>query len=114
MPAKKQNRNIGNVPAAASAATKSGSRVRLVISHAAPVVCIQPPTLDRRLAVQSPRKARFASGAKAEAGRLEPIGAPVTSGLSSRQRFLVDTMRLVVHPAHGADDVVGRLVVLED
>src|SRR5271169_6029318 len=69
MPAKKQNRNIGKVPAAASSATKIGSGVRLVISHAAPVVCIQPPTLDSTLAVHSRRKARLEKGAKAECGR---------------------------------------------
>src|SRR5512139_984870 len=72
MPARKQNRNIGSVPAAASKATKIGSEVRLVISHAAPVVCIQPPVLDRTLAIHSSRKARLASGAKAEGGRAAP------------------------------------------
>ena len=66
MPAKKQNRNIGSVPAAARPATKTGSVVRPVISQAAPVLCIQPPTFDNRLAIQSPRKARLASGARAD------------------------------------------------
>ena len=42
-------------------------RVRLVISHAAPVVAIQPPVLDSTLAVHSARKARLANGAKADA-----------------------------------------------
>src|SRR5580704_15883958 len=110
MPAKKQNRNIGKVPAAASSATKIGSGVRLVISHAAPVVCIQPPTLDRTLAVHSRRKVR---GAKAECGRAT-TGDGGAFILPSTEGLLVEAMGLVMHPADRADDVVGRLVVLED
>ena len=48
---------------------KIGWLVMLVISQAAPAVCIQPPTFDSRLAIQMPRKTRLPSGAKAEAGR---------------------------------------------
>src|SRR5262249_12092818 len=66
MPARKQNRNMGSVPAADSRATKIGSAVRLVISQAAPVPCIQPPVLDSRLASHNVRKARVARGAKAD------------------------------------------------
>src|SRR5690242_13412691 len=103
------------MPDDASRATKIGSVVRLVISLAAPVLCIQPPVFDRRLAIQSGRKARLASGAKGECecergaagGRFTSEGAfirPSTEGL------LVDSMGLVVHPADRADDVVGGLV----
>src|SRR4051812_28541940 len=104
MPARKQNRNIGSVPDAASKATKIGSGVRLVISQAAPVDAIQPPVLESRLAIQRARKARLASGAKA-VGWLTLVAS---------QGLLVESMGLVVHPADRADDVVGRLVVLED
>src|ERR1700730_7851659 len=113
IPAKKQNKNIAKVPAAASRATKIGSGVRLVISHAAPVVCIQPPTLDRTLAVHSRRKAGLAKGAKAECGRAT-TGDGGAFILPSTEGLLVEAMGLVVHPADRADDVVGRLVVLED
>src|SRR5947208_2189805 len=78
MPAKKQNRKIGSVPAAASKATKIGWFVRLVISQAAPAVCIQPPMFDRILAVQIPRKTRLARGAKDEGARAATGGDAVT------------------------------------
>src|SRR5258708_762525 len=84
MPAKKENRNIGKVPAAASRATKIGSDVRLVISQAAPVLAIQPPVLDSRLAIHRPRKARLASGAKADAGRAAAPGGTVIPAPSRR------------------------------
>src|SRR5882757_11494647 len=113
MPAKKQNRNIGKVPAAASSATKIGSGVRLVISHAAPVVCIQPPTLDSTLAVHSRRKARLAKGAKAECGRATAGDGGAFIRLSA-EGLLIEAMGLVVHSADRADDVFARLVVLED
>src|SRR5215475_497811 len=117
MPARKQNRNMGKVPAADSRATKIGSGERLVISHAAPVPCIQPPVLDIRLAIHIARKARLARGAKAEgwltglADAGDDGGAFTTVG---SQGFLVEAMGLVVYPAHRADDVVGGPVVLQD
>src|SRR3981081_2340144 len=113
MPAKKQNRNIGKVPAAASSATKIGSWVRLVISQAAPGGCIQPPQVDRTLAVHSRRKARLAKGAKAECGRAT-TGDGGAFILPSTEGLLVEAMGLVVHPADRPDDVVGRRGGLEE
>ncbi len=55
---------------------------------------------------------RLASGAKAEGG-LRGAG-PGASARSPRQSLLVDAVGLVMHTADRADDVVGRLVVLED
>jgi hypothetical protein len=83
------------------------------------VVCIQPPTFDIRLAIHIARNDRLASGAKAEGGFMAAARSPARAMRAGRrghpaERLLVDAVGLVVHPADRADDVVGRLVVLED
>src|SRR5690606_7836048 len=61
-PAGRASANIGKVVAACTSATISGSGDSEVISQPAPTSCIQVPTLDTMVAIQSARNVELASG----------------------------------------------------
>jgi hypothetical protein len=75
MPRKK----MGMLDAVWTRATMRDDGSRLVISHAAPVLCIQVPIFETACAIQRPRKNGFCSGDQSDsaAGRGSVISAVV-------------------------------------
>jgi hypothetical protein len=65
-PPGRANRKMGSVVAAWIRATMSGADVKDVISQPEPASCIQVPTLDATVAIQSARNTGSARGLRAD------------------------------------------------
>src|SRR3546814_12147810 len=70
--------DLGKVVAACTRATIAGDGLRVVMSQPAPTSCIQVPTLEISVAVQSSAKARWEKGTQEEVGG--PASIPVALG----------------------------------
>lgn len=66
-PAGRASRNIGSVVAVCTSATMTGDGESEVISHPAPMSCIQVPMFEASVAIHSIRNIGIFSGDQAEA-----------------------------------------------
>src|SRR5689334_15337828 len=84
-------RNTGSMLAACTKLTMTGEGASEVMSHPAPVFCTHSPVLLASVAIQSARKARWRSGAKAVAG----VSGPALR--SALKLICVFSLRETVH-----------------